>query len=174
MATRAEAQAKLITAYGIQNADAIVRAHDRPGRPKLARGLAMVENETGGRNEFGDEGLACPVEFCEQLVTQSRYAIYKAEREDLFARGIVIGVCNGVGLTQITDRALQQAADALGGCWIPQYNADVGFATLHQLIAELGVREGFRAYNGSGPAAEEYADRADERAWIWEGRLARL
>lgn len=174
MATRAEAQAKIITAYGIQNAADLVWAHDKPGRPKLARGLAMVENESFGRNVFGGEGLACPVEFREQLVTQSSYAIYKAEREDLFHRGITIGVCNGVGPTQITDRNLQIAADALGGCWIPRYSADIGFSTLHQLITELGLREGFRAYNGSGPDAEDYADRAVERTVIWEGRLARL
>jgi hypothetical protein len=162
--TRDDKLIALISDYGIANADAcVISSHERE-RPTLARCLAQLENESAGRNIFGAEGSATPPEWYEGDVTQKRY--------DLYARRCDEGyTVNGVGPCQLTDRSLQLEADQLGGCWIPLHNMQVGQAFLHQLILEHGVRGGFTAYNGSGPAAENYANRALERAAIWEARL---
>jgi hypothetical protein len=159
---------QLITEYGIANADAAIQASREPNRPTLPRCLALLENESAGRNIFGAEGTACPPEWYEQEVTQHRYTIYKLRRN----QGLTP---NGVGPTQLTDPSLQIAAEHAGGCWIPLHNMQVGFATLHKLIEQLGSPfEGFRAYNGTGPAAQAYALRACERTQIWEDRLEPL
>jgi hypothetical protein len=170
-----ERRVALITDYGIDNAAACVAASHQEYRPTLARCLAMLENESGGRNIFGADpwdpgayprGAALPPEWRDSEVTQHRYTIYK-ERRNAGCQP------NGVGPTQITDASLQEAAERAGGCWIPLHNMSVGFGFLHGLIEQLGsVWDGFRAYNGSGPAADAYADRALERAELWEHRLA--
>jgi hypothetical protein len=154
----------LITAYGVANAQACVEAQARPDRPILSRCLAMLENESTGRNIFGGEGTACPAEWYEQEVTEERYVVYRDRRD----RG---ETPNGVGPTQITDPSLQIEAQELGGCWIPRNNMDVGFAFLHQLIEAHGPEEGFRSYNGSGPAAVAYGERAMRWAEIWHARF---
>lgn len=175
--TRDQQIEQLITDYGIANADAIVQAHQQPNRPTLARCLALLENESGGRNVFGAEGTACPAEWYEQEVTQHRYTIYKLRRD----QGLTP---NGVGPTQLTDPTYQQDADQRGGCWIPLHNLEVGLGLLHALITRNAstdhptpddVETGYREYNG-GPtpndASINYALRATERAHIWERRLA--
>jgi hypothetical protein len=154
----------LIESYGVENAQACVEASERPNRPILSRCLAMLENESGGRNIFGGEGSACPVEWYEQEVTHDRYTVYRERRD----RG---ETPNGVGPTQITDPGLQEEAENLGGCWVPRYNMDIGFGFLHELIEEHGPQEGFRSYNGSGPAAVEYGERAMRWAEIWHDRF---
>jgi hypothetical protein len=164
----------LLTDYGIANAEACVIASHQGDRPTLPRCLAMLENESGGRNIFGGDpwdpdeyprGAALPPEWSESEVTQHRYTIYKERRN----AGLQP---NGVGPTQITDPGLQELAERLGGCWIPLHNMAAGFGFLHSLIERLGSPfAGFAAYNGSGPAAENYAERATERVVIWEHRL---
>jgi hypothetical protein len=53
--------ANLISAYDVENAEAIVLAQSTgTQRPQLSQCLAMVENESAGRNIFGEEGTACP------------------------------------------------------------------------------------------------------------------
>lgn len=159
---------QLITDYGIANAAAAVQASREPNRPTLARCLALLENESAGRNVFGGEEGACPPEWLEQEVTQHRYTIYKARRNNGMAP-------NGVGPTQLTDPNLQEAAEHAGGCWIPLHNMQIGFSFLHQLIQREGnPQAGFQAYNGTGPQAQAYALRAIERTSIWEIRLRTL
>jgi hypothetical protein len=158
-------RARMIAAYGIENAQAIVEAQAAsPDRPDLSQCLAMIENESAGHNIFGGEGSACPVEWYEQEVTEPRYVVYRERRD----RGMTP---NGVGPTQITDPALQIQAQDLGGCWQPRFNCDVGFHFLHGLMVEHGTQGGFEAYNGSGPAAQEYAERAMRWAAIWHDRF---
>jgi hypothetical protein len=159
---------QLITEYGITNADAAIQASHEPDRPTLAHCLALLENESGGRNIFGAEGTACPAEWYEQEVTQHRYTIYKTRRNQGHTP-------NGVGPTQLTDPNLQQAAEHAGGCWIPLHNMQIGFQFLHQLINQTGSPyNGYRAYNGTGPQATRYALRAIERTHLWEDRLRPL
>ena len=166
---------QLITDYGIANAEPAVIVSHYQNKPLLSRCLAMLENESGGRNIFGADpwdpaayplGSALPAEWHEAEVTQHRYTIYKMRRR----AGLQP---NGVGPCQLTDPGEQIAAEHAGGCWIPLHNMAVGFTFLHELIKINGSPwAGFRSYNGSGPAAEAYANRAMERAAIWQARLA--
>jgi hypothetical protein len=48
----------------------------------------------------------------------------------------------------------------------------VGFRVLQGLISSYGVRDGFRRYNGSGPAAEAYAADMMARLGAWRARLS--
>jgi hypothetical protein len=56
---------------------------------------------------------------------------------------------------------------------IERISMGVGFSFLKQLQAQHGREGGFAAYNGSGPAAVAYGQRAMERAAIWHGRLVK-
>lgn len=67
--------------------------------------------------------------------------------------------------------AFQDQADARGGCWDWRVNVLVGMEILAGDIKRNGIRNGFRAYNGSGPAAEKYADEAMRKLQVWQGRL---
>jgi hypothetical protein len=156
----------VLDGYGIQNARACVEAQSHPCRPILSQCVALLENETGGgRNVFGGEGTACPVEWYEQPVTEERYVVYRERRD----HGMTP---NGVGPTQLTNPELQIEAQELGGCWVPVHNMNVGFSFLHQLMVEHGsAQEGFRVYNGSGPAAVAYSERAMRWATIWHDRF---
>jgi hypothetical protein len=152
-----------LLARGFVNVDAIVGAAEEGDRPTLARCCALLLNETaGGANIYGHEG---PLpELWGQEVTEENYQRYKAAR----ARGEGV---NGVGPTQLTDAGLQIDAERLGGCWNAYHNCQVGFRLLHELIERYGVHDGARRYNGSGPAAEAYADRfvAHEQQLLREG-----
>lgn len=163
--TRDQRLAKLIAAYGIQNAADCVAAHNKTGLD-LSDCLAMLENESGGRNEFGADpgGNALPRAWFDTTVTRAKYTVYKIRRN--------LGMTpNGVGPCQLTSVGLQKEAEKAGGCWKPLHNMGVGFTFLKQLQAEHGREGGFAAYNGSGPAAVAYGQRAMERAAIWHDRF---
>ena len=119
----------------------------------------LTDESSGGRNEFGHDSDSlgpCPG-YGWGEVTEARYLAFRRLR-DLEHRS------NGVGPMQLTSPSLQDQADALGGCWVVRYNLAVGFHYAHDLMAEHGPRGGLVAYNGSGPAAERYADRVLELA----------
>lgn len=116
----------------------------------LEVGCAVLMQETGGGlNEFGHD----PTIFVGAgLVTKGKYLAYAMLRDR-------VGENQGVGPMQLTSRGLQVQADSLGGCWKPRWNIAVGFHYLGQLVKQHGgVHAGLLAYNGSGPAAERYAD----------------
>ena len=143
--------------HGFKNTDAIVKAQsiNPTQKPILSACCALLINETaGGNNIWGGEGTACPKEWWEHPVTEAQYKTYKVN----LSHGMTP---NGCGPTQLTDPSLQADADALGGCWEPEANMRVGFHFLWQKIQAAGSEwAGFRDYNGSGPAAEAYADKA--------------
>lgn len=120
---------------------------------ELASFCAILMMETGGgRNEFGHDW---DFEFAGQEVTEQRYrALRQAIREGRPS--------NGVGPCQLTSVNLLDDADAIGGAWNIVPNLEVGAHFIHQLQEEHGVLGGFIAYNGSGPAAEAYGNRAME------------
>jgi hypothetical protein len=137
---------------------------EEANRVKLALrfALAMLEKETGipQRNIFGcdhGEGRA----FCHENVTEARV---KALRSS--------GLANGVGWTQITFPAFVVEADKLGGAHKPRFQMRVGFGVLKGHMDRLGVQQGFRAYNGTGPAAEAYGRDAVKIAERWEKILS--
>jgi hypothetical protein len=162
-----ELAVRIIQGEGFENAQAIVQASQQPYRPLLERLLAMIENESHGANEFGDEPGATPDGWLEQEVTASRATQYW--------EGVMRGLGrNGVGPTQITSYELQEGVvrhygvEALAN---PLHTIEAGAAYLHGLIMAFGLGEGFRRYNGSGPDAIAYRDRALVYAGEWARRL---
>jgi hypothetical protein len=119
---------------------------------------ALLEQESGGgHNEFGHD----PTIFAGAgTVTRAKYLAYRAERDRT-------GRMQGVGPCQLTWSGYQDAADAAGGCWTPPANCLIGFGLLAEHIRRDGLHAGIAAYNGSGPAAERYADDVIALAQRW-------
>lgn len=148
--------------HGFSNVDAIVGAAEMQDRPTIQRCAALTLNESaGGLNIYGREGST--PELYGQVVTKENY-------EGIYLPNIGEGQ-NGIGPCQLTSAGYQQDADRLGGVWNAYCNCQVGFRLLHELIERYGVWAGAMHYNGSGPAAERYADEfvSHERALIGEG-----
>lgn len=124
----------------------------------IASALAMLEMETGipQRNIFGcdhGEGRA----FCHEEVTKDRVAQLRRS-----------GFANGVGWTQLTYPPFVAQADKEGGAHIPRFQMRVGFSVLRDNFDRLGsIREMYRAYNGTGSAAEAYAAKAASLRSKW-------
>jgi murein DD-endopeptidase MepM/ murein hydrolase activator NlpD len=98
------------------------------------------------------------------VVTEDRYRSYLHHRH--------LGEGNqGVGPMQLTSPGLQDRADKLGGTWRPGPNIRVGVELLASNIKRLGLREGVRAYNGSGDDAEKYATKVLALERVWRSRL---
>jgi hypothetical protein len=130
-----------------------VRAQ-RAAKLGLPLACALLVMETGGgHNEFGHDmfGSQPAPGYGWGTVTKTKYLAFRYLR-DIEHRS------NGVGPGQLTSISLQDEADRIGGCWVPQHNMAVGFHYLHDLILEHGLHGGCVAYNGSGPAAQRYAD----------------
>jgi cell wall-associated NlpC family hydrolase len=150
-------------ANGIVDPDATLMESRRAGLP-LAIACATLEQESGGgHNVFGNDNVRNPVK--RGPVTKKRYLEYKRHR--MLGEG-----ANGVGPMQLTWPGYQDRADGLGGCWVPETNMRVGFSILRANIRSSGLRDGVRKYNGSGPAAEHYADRVLQRIRKWRMILA--
>jgi hypothetical protein len=127
-------------------------------RLPLRFALAMLEKETGipQRNIFGcdhGEGKA----LCHENVTEARVKALQRS-----------GLANGVGWTQLTFPPLVVEAQKAGGAHKPRFQMRVGFRLLKSHMDQLGVQQGFRAYNGTGPAAEAYGRDAVKIAERWE------
>jgi hypothetical protein len=134
---------------------------------ELAAAATLLEKESGGgRNVWGHDKVDTGGHYVKGAeVTKEAYLNYKADR----ARGRI--GAQGVGPTQLTFKGFQDRADARGGCYDWRVNCSVGFEILAGLIKANGVHDGFRAYNGSGEAAERYADDAIEKLGVWRFRL---
>lgn len=161
-----EKRVQLLDDYGIANAADCVKAQRGTRGVDLSDCVALLENESGGRNIFGSEGTACPSDWYEKEVTQTRYTFYKIRRN----LGYTV---NGVGPTQLTDAGLQKLAEDAGGCWKPLHNMEIGFDYFGGLVITHGLWGGAMRYNGSGAAAENYANRLVDRAMVWHGRFTR-
>ena len=115
-----------------------------------AAATLLVKESGGGRNVWGhDDVVVAPNTYVKGgPVTESNYTAYLAAvRAGRAGR-------QGCGPTQLTFGPFQQRADDLGGCWRFDINCRVGFDILANHIRTRGVQDGFRAYNGSGPAPE--------------------
>lgn len=129
----------------------IVVAAARTADITIATACTLLEKETGGgHNIFGHD----PTIYAGAgKVTREKYRAYKARRLESGNR-----LMQGVGPCQLTWWEIQDTADRAGGCWRPYYNEAVGFAYLASLADQHGsLREGARAYNGTGAAADTYA-----------------
>jgi hypothetical protein len=134
---------------------------------ELAAAAAMLEKESsGGHNVWGHDGGPTGGAYVKgSEVTRASYMAYKHALETNRAGR------QGVGPCQLTYGPFQDQADNMGGCWEPSFNMRVGFRVLQGLIGSYGVRDGFRRYNGSGPAAEAYAADMMVRLAAWRARL---
>lgn len=180
MTTTPDPKVVAIVAQQLQNAETIVSAFNHVGAAPatgfdLAACCAMVQEESGGRMVWGADpwdqaayplGLALPASLNEQPVTEQNYHTYRASR-DLGRQP------QGCGIAQLTSPGLQRAAELAGGCWVPFYNARVGFTVLRDLFAgPRSTTAAFAAYNGSGPAADAYGVRVEALRLDWRQRLA--
>lgn len=123
---------------------------------------AMLFRESaGGHNVWGHDEV--PRGFpIGGNVTESSYRTYKRLRVEHGNRHM-----QGCGPTQLTYYTFQDRADKYGGCQKPRYNLRVGFETLAGLIHAHGLHAGVAAYNGSGAAAQNYADAVISSSKRW-------
>lgn len=158
--------ADTLDAWGILRAEDVVELA-RSAALDLPAAAVLLEKESGGgRNVWGSDPVDTGGTYVKGAeVTRAAYEAYRAGRRAgrLSAQG--------VGPCQLTWSGYQDQADNLGGCWDWRANVRVGFSTLAGLQRAHGVRDGFRRYNGSGPAAERYADDAMARLARWRDRL---
>lgn len=155
----------VLTAHGIKRPAEVVELAALAGL-ELAAAATLLEKESGGGNNiYGHDAVSTGGFYVKGgPVTKSNYLKYKEHRAQLGAQG--------VGPTQLTFPGFQDRADARGGCHDWRVNTSVGFEILSGGITAHGVRSGFRAYNGSGPAAEKYATDAMAKLQVWRSRLA--
>ncbi len=149
--------------HGARYSLRIVREARRAGIP-ISLGFALVEQESAFRNVFGSD----PTIFAGAgKVTQRKYQEYRRRRGASGGGGM-----QGVGPVQLTWYSYQDAADKLGGCWIPRHNIRVGFSVLAGHVkAKGGLTPGIAAYNGSGPAAQRYSSEVRRKMVQWHGKL---
>lgn len=152
-------------AGNIVNPDGVVRIAAAAGL-ELAAAAALLQMESGGgRNVWGHDGVQTGGAYVKgAAVTREAYEAYLKIRDRLGSQG--------VGPTQLTYGPFQDRADRLGGCWRWDVNCRVGFEILAELIGRYGIQTGFQRYNGSGPAAVAYGQRAVRLYDGWRARLA--
>lgn len=152
----------LMRLHGILNPEIVYEEAVRTRLP-LDLAAALLDQESGGgQNVFGHDPTIC---VGWGAVTWLKYASYKTRRRMSGNR-----LMQGVGPCQLTWWATQDEADREGGCWQPRFNMRVGFRHLAFNIRRYGLHAGIAAYNGSGPAAQHYADSVLNRAAIWRKR----
>lgn len=159
------AAAQILRAAGLGLVDELILAADWEGLD-LAVAAAMITLESNGRNVWGHDGGPTGGLYVKGgPVTRDNYLAYRdAVRAGRIGR-------QGCGPAQCTSAEFQDRADELGGCWDPVANMRSGFRGLKQRIDRYGVRDGFRRYNGAGPAAEAYAIKAMAALATWRTRL---
>jgi cell wall-associated NlpC family hydrolase len=153
---------KRMRANGIVDPETTLAEARRAGLPLAVACAALEQESGGGHNVFGNDDVRNPVK--RGPVTKERYLLYRQH--------LMLGEgANGVGPMQLTWPGYQQRADDLGGCWVPAINTRVGFNILRSNIRSLGLRAGVKKYNGSGAAAERYADQVLARIGKWRRLL---
>jgi Putative peptidoglycan binding domain len=157
-------KATVLQQHQIQRAAEVVELAARAVLDLAAAATLLEKESGGGHNIYGHDKVQTGG-FYEKggAVTKENFLKYKAHRGEFGAQG--------VGPTQLTLPAFQDRADERGGCWDWRVNALVGFEILAGLIKAHGTRDGFRRYNGSGKAAEAYADDAMTKLRVWQARL---
>lgn len=153
-------------AWGILRPAEVIELAGKAGLD-IAIAASLLEKESGGgRNVWGHDPVQTGGIYTKGApVTREAYEKYKAAR-----KAGTVGA-QGVGPTQLTWSGYQDQADELGGCWDWRCNVTVGFRTLAQLQRQYGVQDGFRRYNGSGPAAEAYGADVVKKLAAWRTRL---
>lgn len=157
----------ILSAGGILRAPEVVELAAAAGLDLAAAAVVLLKETGGGRNVWGhDNVVVAPGTYTKGAeVTKAAYLAYiQAVKAGRAGR-------QGVGPLQLTWSGYQAQADQLGGCWDWRSNVTVGFQALAAHIRSDGLRNGFRNYNGSGPAAEKYAADAMAKYDVWRVRL---
>ncbi len=150
--------ARRLRRHGVRNALRIVIEcrHRHEGLVPVSLGVAVQEQESGGRNIFGaDENGP----FTHQPVTRARVM-------QLVAHVRAGGVSNGVGPMQLTSLEFIEEANRDGGAWRPAVNIATGLHILARHIRRHGVRDGLAVYNAGNPQSsrgQAYATQVLER-----------
>lgn len=147
--------------HGARYAYTIAQEALRAGIP-YAVAFASVEQESGFRNVFGHDNFT----FAGQPVTNAKV--------DFLIRHVEQGgASNGVGFPQLTYIAFIKAAHRLpGGAAKVRNQLRVSFELLADLKKQHRTwHEAFRAYNGTGPLADNYAKVMDVRVAKWRQHL---
>lgn len=133
------------------------RACRKAGLPYSVGCALLAQESYGGKNVWGSDPTWM-VGYGE--VTECNYGVYRKHRPRFGSQG--------VGPCQLTYYSIQDRADVVGGCWKPLPNMVTGFTLLasHYTFTK-DWRESCRRYNGTGPAAEAYADRMVTRIAEW-------
>jgi hypothetical protein len=158
---------EILTAGGILRAAEVVEIAQAAKLDVACAAVLLAKESGGGANVWGRDPVPTGGAYTPGgPVTQDNYRAYRD--------AVLSGKAgrNGVGPTQLTYGPLQARADDLGGCWDWRVNCRVGFEHLAGLIRANGVRDGFRRFNGSGSAAERYADDAMAKLAVWQRRIA--
>ena len=157
----------VLAANGIKRPDITIRAAKQAGLDLPAACVMLMAETGGGRMVWGSDAVQTGGTYAKGgPVTQANYLAYRAALKAGKAGR------QGVGDTQLTSSEFQDRGDQLGGCWDPYANQLSGFTGLASRISRYGTRNGFRAYNGSGPAAEAYAAKRMAEYAVWQQRLA--
>lgn len=117
----------------------------------VSLGLALQEQESGGRNIFGAD-IAL---FAHQPVTKARVM-------KLVAHVHGGGASNGVGPLQLTFIGFIEEANRDGGAWVPAVNIATGLGIIAGHIKQHGVRDGLATYNAGHPQSQTGQDYATE------------
>jgi hypothetical protein len=122
----------------------------------LSVACATTQLESNGQHIYGnDPGTGWMQGLDGKLVTKDNYLTFV--KPGLY-RGETL---NGVGIKQLTSLGLVQAADARGGAWHVEHNAATGDRFFLELLRQTGsLWQSFYSYNGSGSAAQNYANHA--------------
>jgi hypothetical protein len=127
-----------------------------------ATAAALIAMETGdGRMIFGcDHGPGQA--FCHENVTKTKVQLLLASP-----------LANGVGAAQLTFKPFVEEANAAGGAHRYYPNVLTGFRILRRNFDANGgnLRTAYRMFNGSGDAAEEYADKAMAKREEYKSKL---
>jgi len=159
--------AEVLTKHGTQRAAEVIELAAAAGLELAAAATLLEKESSGGHNVWGHDPVDTGGFYQKGApVKKEAYLKYREHRQKLGAQG--------VGPTQLTFPAFQDQADARGGTFDFRVNCAVGFEILAGHIKRNGVHDGFRAYNGSGPDAEAYADDAVEKLAVWQSRLRGL
>jgi tellurite resistance protein len=163
--------AAIIERHGGRYAKEIIAASRKTGAP-IALLCAILSHETGFRNIYGRDRGRRPNPVRSPAPPQALVCTKENYRRYLQARNSGADA-NGVGPMQLTSHSYQDRADKLGGCWKPEINILVGAQVILEKIKSQGgsLREGVRAYNGEGDAAETYATNVLHTMRVWEQRL---
>ena len=174
LSARDQALVDMLNKHGLRFPMWTIAEARRVGLP-LSYALAFLEKESTGRdrngkpgfglNLFGSDPVRNPVRG--GFVTHEKYKTYLANRKS------GLGM-QGVGPLQLTWWEYQDMADEEGGCWHPRSNMRVGFAIAKRQIRDHGKHDGVRRWNGTGPAAEQYAEDWASRQRRWRRILSEV